>query len=88
MADSGSSPLKSKSKYSDPSLRGEEYLDLDLDELVKNCMRSPCTKFSEAELAMRGKLGARALSAVLFKSWSRNPHLSVVLNVSTPYINY
>ena len=31
-------------------------------------------------------LGAWALSAVLFKSVSRNPHFSVVLNVSTPYL--
>ena len=35
MADSGSSPLKSGSKYSEPSLRGEEYLEFDFSGLEK-----------------------------------------------------
>ena len=41
LADSVSSPLKSKSKYSDPGLQGEEYLDLDLSGLEKKLHEKP-----------------------------------------------
>ena len=39
----------------------------------KNCQRSTFTKFSEAELARRGELGASAPRAVLFKSQLSTP---------------
>ena len=59
-------------------------------DLRKNCMRRPCTKFSEAELARRGKLGARPLSAVLYKSLLRTPHfeLDLMLVHRTLHLTY
>ena len=74
LANSGSSPLKLESKYSDPSSGGEEYLEFDFSGLEKNCTRRSCTKFSEAKLARQGELGARPLSAVLYESQLITPH--------------
>ena len=69
LADSGSSPLKLESKYSDPSIWNLTSVDL-----RKNCTRRSCTKFSKAELERWGELSARPLSSVLYESQSSTPH--------------
>ena len=53
---------------------GRSIWNLTSVDLRKNCTRRSCTKFSEAELARRGELGARPLSAVLYKSQLSTPH--------------
>ena len=47
MADSGSSPLKSESKYSDPSLQGEKYLEFNFSGLEKKKHKEVASSASE-----------------------------------------